>query len=129
MKRTDKHSIFPNLVDQIDRHCIVEHQSGAYHLVKGGYIDAVLPDAVSPGKIHMSDHALLALEDHQTKSTALPMFADLLSIETAKPLAFEPFSYALDDRGLADTWNASEQEDMSWRVGFRRCWYHRGSTR
>jgi hypothetical protein len=65
----------------------------------------------------------LALEDHQTKSTALPMFADLLSIETAKPLAFEPFSYVLDDRGLADTWGASEQEDMSWRVGFRRCWY------
>jgi hypothetical protein len=45
-----------------------------------------------------------------------------LSIETAKPLAFEPFGYILDDRGLADTWGASEQEDMNWRVRFKRCW-------
>jgi hypothetical protein len=77
----------------------------------------------------MSDHTLLAVEDYQTKSTALPMFADLLSIETAKPLAFEPFSYVLEIVVLPIPGTASEQEDMSWRVEFRRCWYHRGSTR
>jgi hypothetical protein len=73
-------------------------------------VDAVLPDAMGLGEIHVRQHGLGTAESDQPEAPAHATGANLFGVEAARPLAGELRSELPDHGCLAAAGTAGEQQ-------------------
>jgi hypothetical protein len=78
--------------------------------VERGDVDAVLPDAMGFGEIHVRQHGLDTAESDHPEAPAHAAGANLFGVEPARPLAGELCSELPHHGGLAAAGTAGEQQ-------------------